>query len=1010
MSRKEQNSNIIKYTTTSNESLNKKEMVPVKTSQSMNTESYEYFSQKKTTKNIITESSVNSMNQNTISKNNAITSSSGLKSTCNKEQKNEIKCTCNQGGQGAQCISGVYGKNLFEEKKISQKTNALNINQEKKGGQLICNCPKEIKTEIKSSTNAYVNSNNTKVNVNVNSNIKTKTNININSKNAQICNCNKGASGVSGSADINKTFTSQSQSIKQSNNQNQSSNVRLVENYSYLNSNEIKSKKINTKITQKTSIIKKKLNIDKTNISKEDWNKRCVGQNNESLQIIAPEKPGLIAQCVQDMEVIQEPRPVQILLPIEPNEIDYPLGLEIYGKAKEEKKEVLICPENIENLNVSKAYSTIVPQFENLNIAKNEDVFCERTIEEKDTEEKNTEEKKEYELMVERNELGLDRTKIEKKEKYGEDSLIIENGEMFVKGKNDFNKDNKAEVITNMNVKGKNKLSWNEMNEAIKTTKMNIDKIDLETNKFDLHLETSGKKFDNLDIQNNTYNYKGKEPKIKFTTDEAIQESNDEMSYPAEYIPTDWNKSAYPMSGRPFTIVNEKNWVLSKAKGGKLTLKNAYITKNWNENMDKKKVIQINMAKKKSKKGVLLKQRVQPVIIKGKENNWNNVIKRENDSNLHIEKTEKINNNNFNIIKGDEVHISNEAEEILVNDDYNIVEENYTRPIRANIRKIQEYSEESKSSEYDVLKGIEKYQGQIIYKDLINESLRIHGQKVIINDISGKYPRRVETFQGLDENYQKLMNDQNQKKNINIKINMMKKTGNQNIDNVNVVNKRIYVEQKRLIKKEIANDHPIIQQQQKNIVFTVADNPERKIIYEPEHENEPEDEQEPEGEIEEQENMDVPEDKDHVPEEKNDSNQQPHAQSQDAEDNNEPEGEQEQEQEGEMEEQGENEEPENENENMNNNNEVEEQQRKYVNHQIETQEQYYYLKQSKEKEKEQKDIEESPKNQNEIENDEPEHEQENENEQNEEEEVKDSQPQNAEESPKSSVKNVILEK
>ena len=69
------------------------------------------------------------------------------------------------------------------------------------------------------------------------------------------------------------------------------------------------------------------------------------------------------------------------------------------------------------------------------------------------------------------------------------------------------------------------------------------------------------------------------------------------------------------------------------------------------------------------------------------------------------------NQNNFFLSRGDEVHISNEPEEILVNDDYNIIEENYTRPIRANIKKMQEFSEESVSSEYDVLKGIKKYMG-----------------------------------------------------------------------------------------------------------------------------------------------------------------------------------------------------------------------------------------------------------------------------------------------------------
>ena len=43
---------------------------------------------------------------------------------------------------------------------------------------------------------------------------------------------------------------------------------------------------------------------------------KLVGQNNENLQILAAEKPKLVAQGVQDMQVIQEPKPIQILLPI----------------------------------------------------------------------------------------------------------------------------------------------------------------------------------------------------------------------------------------------------------------------------------------------------------------------------------------------------------------------------------------------------------------------------------------------------------------------------------------------------------------------------------------------------------------------------------------------------------------------------------------------------------------------------------------------------------------------
>ena len=65
MSKQEQSSHSKKIIVSSTESLNKKEEAPIRTSQSMNTESYEYFSQRITTKNNITESSfqVKSANQ-----------------------------------------------------------------------------------------------------------------------------------------------------------------------------------------------------------------------------------------------------------------------------------------------------------------------------------------------------------------------------------------------------------------------------------------------------------------------------------------------------------------------------------------------------------------------------------------------------------------------------------------------------------------------------------------------------------------------------------------------------------------------------------------------------------------------------------------------------------------------------------------------------------------------------------------------------------------------------------
>lgn len=90
----EQSSHLKKIIVSSTESLNKKEEASIRTSQSMNTESLEYFNQRITTKNNITESSFQGSNQQIKNQE--------LKCTCNHNlnaQKNlqELKCTCGQG-------------------------------------------------------------------------------------------------------------------------------------------------------------------------------------------------------------------------------------------------------------------------------------------------------------------------------------------------------------------------------------------------------------------------------------------------------------------------------------------------------------------------------------------------------------------------------------------------------------------------------------------------------------------------------------------------------------------------------------------------------------------------------------------------------------------------------------------------------------------------------------------------------------------------------------------------
>ena len=435
MSKEEQNSKSKIKTTISNETFSKKDVAPIKMSQSMNTESYEYYNQKTTSKNNITESPYNTLNQqsnsryssnnqNSNSKNFSQSrvmkgnmqfsqdqiNSSGLICTCNQSnemnQNNNLKCTCSRPNRNI-CTCDDFQTEFFGEKIMENKSKKANY-----GYQLN-------KQKKMASSSTYSSNNN-----NMNQNIH-------NSKTYQV---NRGP-GMTGGQKISSKIVSNSKIItyvspnnprlqiseEKNNNINESSrrfetnvctcsndmegrnlNDKIIYNYSYYNSNEGNihysendrykySNIYSTKSNKSYSVDNRSKQRGFRNNTNIEWNAKCVGQNNESLQILAEEKPKLVAQSVQDMQVIQEPKPVQILLPIQPNEIDYTLGLEIYGKNSEEEKRALkeaerlrklmeIHPENIESLNIKKAYNTIVPHFAELNIDRKEELFCQRQI------------------------------------------------------------------------------------------------------------------------------------------------------------------------------------------------------------------------------------------------------------------------------------------------------------------------------------------------------------------------------------------------------------------------------------------------------------------------------------------------------------------------------------------------------------------------------------------------------------------------------------------------------
>ena len=103
----------------------------------------------------------------------------------------------------------------------------------------------------------------------------------------------------------------------------------------------------------------------------------------------------------------------------------------------------------------------------------------------------------------------------------------------------------------------------------------------------------------------------------------------------------------------------------------------------------KKKEVNINLYQKKKRQN-LSKEKIQPFVIKSQGNKRNYTTRKENETKLTIKGIEK------------KIEDEENDEDVIINDDYNTVDESYIIPVKANILKKQDISEET-SSEYDNL-------------------------------------------------------------------------------------------------------------------------------------------------------------------------------------------------------------------------------------------------------------------------------------------------------------------
>ena len=440
---------------------------------------------------------------------------------------------------------------------------------------------------------------------------------------------------------------------------------------------------------------------------------------------LSPHKKNLKIQNAQKMEVIQNEKSFQVLVPIPQNKIDYACDMQINNNGKNKY--------SVEEIN-----------------------------------------------------------EIKKRKKIQTTKIINESN---------YNNKEKEELIT-FNRRAKKKPNWNLTNKAInennisyRTNKkieidntqkkkdvQNIkDKNEFNMENFEINISDNGRKFKGeMLIENKSIEFE-KQPKDLNLN--LLLSPNQTISLNAYHPRRDWNSITRPTSIRPLSIEGRHKEALLERSVEKLSIKGDKPKNDWNICNNEKKEVNINLYQKK-KTQYLSKQRMQPFVIIGNDKKWNFITRKENETNLTVIGVEKKNDT----IENDD--------EIIVNDDYNKIENNHNRHVRTNIQKITDISDES-SSEYNVLNNLKMINAQNNkYKDAIQESYKKSGQKegrVIINDISRKYPKRVETYHGIDEeeitNYQNINN-----------IN--------NVDGINNNNKKIY-------SKKIINTY-----QKKNVNLT----------------------------------------------------------------------------------------------------------------------------------------------------------------------------------------------
>ena len=556
--------------------------------------------------------------------------------------KSDENCTCDEGKDISLC--NCYKKHTNKTTKKTKNYNSQNILIQDNN---YCNCDERQKINLTSENEENILKTNiaTDANANINSNINTQIN-------KKVCICGKGEHEF----EINTTTSNDVQ-------------LDTIET----KDNEEKEKIIDTsKINQETIVIKKEerrtINIEKEKHEIYKWTGGIYIQIIERLQYLAAEPPELTVHFLNDIMINRtlDNNPIQILVPIPENFIQKQGDLEVLAEEKATNNED-ICPESVDLLNISNAYSIQVPAFNNLE---------------------------------------------------------IENINMFIDAqpKQDLQIDLQIETFDDWNINATGR-TWSGALKPIRTNKLGIedDVVAINWNnlvqkenveKFEVERNISKpRRFKTIELGNNeVILLKAKKRVLKNYT--QTEETNIRVGGKGFKLKV-WEP--VPFLANSMTIertqVNKK---LEKTSENMIMPPSRKRRQDWNLVCAPVSSISDNYLVKEK---ILEQQQLNPINIiedNKDKNKWKGDVRKQSGVKLLYQKQAKTKKFILSICKEINLFFEHEIDEVIVNDDYNNIQGPQMRPVVVTVIKVNEEDETSSVTSYDV------FQNLVIKKTNIN--------------------------------------------------------------------------------------------------------------------------------------------------------------------------------------------------------------------------------------------------------------------------------------------------